>query len=81
MSAAKLEGMRRLLMKERHPVEKLKRIGLGPLSVEGVPRGRYRMLSSKEVEDFRHIKKTPRKPAPKEKAGVPGARLHDRPAH
>jgi 23S rRNA pseudouridine2605 synthase len=59
--AAKMETMRRTLMKERHPIEKLKRIGLGPLSVEGIPRGRYRLLDKKDVEDFRHIKKSPPK--------------------
>ena len=63
--AAKMETMRRTLMKARHPIEKLKRIGLGPLSVEGIPRGRYRLLNNKEVEDFRHIKKSPKKVAPK----------------
>jgi hypothetical protein len=31
------------------------------LSVEGLPRGRYRLLNKSEVEDFRHIKKTPQK--------------------
>ncbi len=65
INAAKMETMRRTLMKARHPIEKLKRIGLGPLSVEGIPRGRYRLLNTKEVEDFRHIKKTPKKVAAK----------------
>jgi hypothetical protein len=36
-----------------HPVEKLMRIGLGTLSVEGLPRGRYRLLGPKEVEALR----------------------------
>jgi 23S rRNA pseudouridine2605 synthase len=61
ITAAKMETMRRTLMKARHPIEKLKRVGLGPLSVEGVPRGRYRLLNKKEIEDFRHIKKSPQK--------------------
>jgi len=63
ITAAKMETMRRTLMKARHPIEKLKRIGLGPLSVEGIPRGRYRLLNTKEVEDFRHIKKITKKTA------------------
>src|SRR5499427_9071250 len=41
---AKLEPLRRVLFRERHPVEKVHRIALGPLSLEGVPRGRYRLL-------------------------------------
>jgi hypothetical protein len=31
----------------------LKRIGLGPLTVEGIPRGRYRLLERKEAETLR----------------------------
>jgi pseudouridine synthase len=65
ITADKMENMRRVLMKARHPLEKVKRIGLGPLSVEGIPRGRYRLVESKAVEDFRHIKKAPKKMAAK----------------
>jgi hypothetical protein len=42
-----------VLFKEKHPLEKLKRIGLGPLTVEGIPRGRYRMIEQKEAEKLR----------------------------
>ena len=49
MRDSKKEELRRLLMKEMHPVEKLMRIGLGSLTVEGLPRGRYRLLPEKEV--------------------------------
>lgn len=48
----KLDGLRDLLMHEGHPVEKVKRIGLSTLSVEGVPQGRYRLLEKKEVEEL-----------------------------
>ncbi len=37
----------------QHPVEKLKRIELGPLTLEGLPQGRYRLLEEKEVEGLR----------------------------
>jgi 23S rRNA pseudouridine2605 synthase len=57
IAATKMEVMRRVLAKERHPIEKIKRIGLGPLSVEGIPRGRYRLLEKKEVEGLRKVKK------------------------
>jgi 23S rRNA pseudouridine2605 synthase len=50
MRDSKKEEMRRVLVKEHHPVEKLKRIGLGPLSVEGIPRGRYRLIEQREAE-------------------------------
>lgn len=46
----KLEPLRRVLFREHHPVEKVHRIALGPLSLEGVPRGRYRLLKKKEVD-------------------------------
>ena len=53
MRDSKKEELRRVLMKEMHPVEKLMRIGLASLTVEGLPRGRYRLLGPKEVEELR----------------------------
>jgi 23S rRNA pseudouridine2605 synthase len=53
MRDSKKDELRRLLMKEMHPMEKLMRIGLGALTVEGLPRGRYRLLKEKEVEELR----------------------------
>jgi 23S rRNA pseudouridine2605 synthase len=54
---AKLEQLRNLMFREHHPVEKVMRVGLGTLTVEGVPRGRYRLLKEKEVEELRAEKK------------------------
>jgi len=45
----RLERMRNVMFREHHPVEKVMRVRLGNLSVEGIPRGRYRLLSEKEV--------------------------------
>jgi len=67
MRDSKLEALRRVLFKEKHPMEKLKRIGLGTLSVEGIPRGRYRLLAEKEVEALRKREKSG-KPATKDGA-------------
>src|SRR5260370_29142300 len=53
MRDSKKEELRRALFKEKHPLEKLKRIGLGPLTVEGIPRGRYRLIEQKEAERLR----------------------------
>jgi len=53
MRDSKKDELRRVLMKEMHPVEKLMRIALATLSVEGLPRGRYRLLGPKEVEALR----------------------------
>jgi 23S rRNA pseudouridine2605 synthase len=53
MRSSKKEEMRKVLFKEGHPVEKVKRVALGSLTVEGIPRGRYRLLSQKEADAFR----------------------------
>jgi 23S rRNA pseudouridine2605 synthase len=50
---SKKDALRRVLFAEQHPVEKLKRIGLGPLTLEGLPQGRYRLLSDNEVSQLR----------------------------
>jgi 23S rRNA pseudouridine2605 synthase len=82
---SKKDILRRVLAAAQHPVEKLKRIGLGPLSLEGIPQGRYRLLIEKEVDDLRRalkIKPKPRAPYvpaqefPEENAKAP---IHARP--
>jgi len=55
MRDTKKEEMRNMLFREQHPVEKLRRIGLGPLTIEGVPVGRYRMLKEREVEELKKV--------------------------
>jgi pseudouridine synthase len=63
---SKKDVLRRVLFAEQHPVEKLKRIGLGPLTLEGLPQGRYRLLSDNEVSQLRRALKTkPREAKPK----------------
>jgi len=52
MRDTKKEEMRNVLFREQHPVEKLKRVGLGPLTLEGVPDGRYRLLREPEVAEL-----------------------------
>lgn len=49
MRSSKKDELRNVLFRENHPVEKIKRVALGPLTVEGIPPGRYRMLRSEEV--------------------------------
>jgi 23S rRNA pseudouridine2605 synthase len=46
---SKKDVLRRVMFSDQHPVEKLKRIALGPLSLEGIPVGRYRSLDPKEL--------------------------------
>jgi len=45
--------VRRMFEAINHPVEKLRRIQFGPLSLHGVPRGKYRLLSPAEVKELR----------------------------
>ena len=54
---SKRDVLRRILFAEQHPVEKLKRVALGPLTLEGLPEGRYRMLSDSEVSALRRLLK------------------------
>lgn len=53
MRDTKKEALRNVLFREQHPVEKIKRIGLGPLGLAGVPDGRYRILPDKEVGELK----------------------------
>jgi len=64
MSGPKLEHLRNVLFRENHPVEKVARIGIGPLTIEGLPRGRYRVLEQREADSLAK----PRKQAVKSKA-------------
>jgi 23S rRNA pseudouridine2605 synthase len=50
---SKKDALRRALFAGQHPVEKLKRIALGPLNLEGLPPGRYRILGKNEVDELR----------------------------
>lgn len=47
------DRLRRMLFILQHPVEKLKRVVIGPLTLEGVPVGRYRALDAAELARLR----------------------------
>jgi pseudouridine synthase len=53
MRDTKKAEIRDVLFREQHPVEKMKRVGLGPLTVEGLAEGRYRILREAEVAEIR----------------------------
>ena len=55
MRDTKKDEVRNVLFREGHPLEKMKRIGLGPLTLEGVPEGRYRVLQAREVEELKKV--------------------------
>src|SRR5260370_17767202 len=50
---SKRDALRRVLFTAQHPVEKLKRIAIGPLTLEGLPPGHYRTLDEREVAQLR----------------------------
>ena len=53
MRPGRRDALRNTLFREEHPIEKMKRVGLGPLSLEGIPQGRYRLLEAREVEGLK----------------------------
>jgi 23S rRNA pseudouridine2605 synthase len=54
VTGSKLDVLGRTLQKSGHPLEKVKRIGLGPFSLEGVPVGHYVLLSNEQAEAMRN---------------------------
>jgi len=67
MRDTKKEEMRNVLFREGHPIEKLQRIGLASLTVEGVASGRYRVLQDEEVEELKKVASGERRVARKSK--------------
>jgi 23S rRNA pseudouridine2605 synthase len=63
-TGTKLDILRRALFKELHPVEKVKRIALGHLSLEGIPQGRYRLLNPRQAELLRNLQPASKFPRP-----------------
>jgi len=62
---SKRDELRKVLFGAQHPVEKLKRIALGPLTLEGLPPGHYRTLGEKEIAQLRQALAAPAKSANK----------------
>ena len=56
---SKRDALRKVLSAAQHPVEKLKRIAIGPLTLEGLPPGHYRTLPEKEVAQLRRALTAP----------------------
>jgi len=51
--------LRKVLAAAQHPAEKFKRVSLGPLTLEGLPQGRYRILSKAEETALRKALRAP----------------------
>jgi 23S rRNA pseudouridine2605 synthase len=60
LQGAKLESLRHILFRQHHPVEKVHRVALGPLTLEGIPRGRYRLLEKRELDSLAKPPKPPK---------------------
>jgi 23S rRNA pseudouridine2605 synthase len=56
---SKRDALRKVLFAAQHPVEKLKRIAIGPLTLEGLPPGHYRALAEREVSQLRRTLTAP----------------------
>ena len=56
---SKRDLLRRVLFAAQHPVEKLKRIAIGPLTLEGLPPGHYRAMPEREVSQLRRALSAP----------------------
>jgi 23S rRNA pseudouridine2605 synthase len=55
MRPGRRDALRDVLFRENHPIEKFKRVGLGPLTLEGIPQGRYRLLEARETEGLKKM--------------------------
>jgi 23S rRNA pseudouridine2605 synthase len=52
LTAASRDALGRVLKRQDHPIEKMKRVQLGTLELDTVPEGHYRRLEPAEVEKF-----------------------------
>src|ERR1700719_471261 len=59
------DALRKVLLAAQHPVEKLKRIAIGPLTLEGLPPGHYRTLKEPEIGQLRRALTARAKARPK----------------
>jgi len=57
--------VRRLLEAVGHPVSKLRRVALGPVTTRGLEPGEFRHLTEREVRALRAGRETRRRPPPR----------------
>jgi 23S rRNA pseudouridine2605 synthase len=58
MTSARRDRLRKVIEKHRHPIEKMRRSGLGNLELESLVPGQHRLLNQQEVADLeRAVKK------------------------
>jgi 23S rRNA pseudouridine2605 synthase len=64
LNDARRDLLRRALFSLGHPVEKMKRVKLGPLELDDLADGHYRRLEPREVAQLRRFVEGPKGPAP-----------------
>ena len=64
--------VRRLLEGVGHPVSKLRRVGIGPLTIRGLEPGEFRSLTAREIENLLHPHARPPRTAAQRGRPAPG---------
>lgn len=67
LTEGRTRQIREMFMRIGHPVQKLRRVAIGPVRAPGLPLGSIRELTDKEVETLRKITARPKKRAEAEK--------------
>ena len=67
LTEGRTRQIREMFMRIGHPVQKLRRVAIGPVRAPGLPLGAIRELTDKEVETLRKITARPKKRAEPEK--------------
>jgi 23S rRNA pseudouridine2605 synthase len=76
ISEARRDALRNKLFQTGHPVEKMKRVGMGNLKLEGLASGRHRELSKAEIAALSRlldgkVAETPERPRPRKSPAKP----------
>ena len=78
MSDVRQDLLRRSLFELEHPVEKMKRVKVGPLELGDLEDGRYRRLEPNEISKLRKVVERAESSAPPPRAGRTGGRIRRR---
>lgn len=72
LTEGRTRQIREMFLRIGHPVQKLRRVAIGPLKDPHMPVGTFRELTEREVETLRRITARPKKPAaPAKKRAAP----------